>query len=147
MTEIWARRTLSGFVPLDASILQRVPLGELVQLVIRRKRNVKRHNLFFKFVQVIFDNLPAPLAEKYTSVESLLAAFKVLAGHAHFFFLPDGREVVVPRSISFAKMDEDAFAQFMDKCFDLAQRLMPNMSDDAKDEIFELIGYKEGRTA
>lgn len=142
MTEIWARRTLAGFVPLDASALQRVPLGELVQLVVRRKRSVKRHNYFMAFVQCVFDNLPADLAERWPTFEKLLTAFKVLAGHADYVWLPGGREAVIAKSIRFHKMDEDAFAKFMDTCMNIWRKIVPNLPPEAEEQIFDFIGYR-----
>ena len=153
-------RTLAGLAPLEPGALRHIKLGETVTCEVVKPRNEKRHRWFWACISLVHANLPGPpdaslfddadpedepeervksLAEKYPTPESLVAAMKVLTGWCDTFWLPDGREVIRPRSIAFHKMDELQFAAFTDRCMELVSKyLLPGVNpNDLRREIDE----------
>lgn len=121
-------RTLAGLVPLDPRALRHVKLGETVTCEVIRPRSPARNAWFWAYIATVHANLSDELAAKYPTPESLVAAMKVLTGHAEWFWLPDGRQVVMPKSIAFHNMDETAFAAFCERCVELANKhLLPGV--------------------
>lgn len=137
--KLMMRRTLEGFRPMEPGALRHVKQGDIVECEVTKPRSGPRHRWFWAYISTVHANLSEALAAKYPSAESLVAAMKVLTGHAEFFWLPDGRQVVMPKSIGFAAMDETAFAAFCERCVDLANRhLLPGVNpNDLRREIDE----------
>ncbi|MFA6134688.1 MAG: hypothetical protein WC869_11800 [Phycisphaerae bacterium] len=156
--KVTMRRTLKGFEPLEPGALRHVKIGDIVTVDVAKVRSQKRNAWFWALISLVHANLPGPpvadafddddpehapeergksLAEKYPTPESLVAAMKVLTGWCDTFWLPDGREVVRPRSIAFHAMDELQFAAFCDRCMDLVSKyLLPGVNpDDLRREI------------
>lgn len=116
-TEAFMRRHMGALRPIDAAgeqALADIPRGELVRVTIRRPRNVQHHRKFFALVNAIF-----PHQDLYPTEEMLLAAIKVALGYGDSVKLPDGRTIIIPSSISFAKMDQKAFEAFYDRALTL----------------------------
>lgn len=141
-TELFARRHMGALRPIDAAgeqALADIPQGELVRVTIRRPRNVQHHRKFFALVAAIY-----PHQDLYPTEETLLAAIKVALGYGESIKLPDGRTIIVPGSISFAKMDQKAFADFYDRALTLIlARILPGVNKaDLEREIDEILaGY------
>jgi hypothetical protein len=154
------RRTLSGLEPVEPGALRHVRLGDVVTCDVRRPRNQARHRWFWACISLVHANLPGPpvadafddadpehepedrgksLAEKYPRPENLVDALKVLTGWCDTFWLPDGREVIRPRSIAFHAMSEPDFAAFCERCMDLVSKyLLPGVNpNDLRREIDE----------
>lgn len=135
------RRTLRGLEPLEPGALRHVKIGDIVTAEVVRPRSAPRHRWFWAYITTVHENLSEALSEKYPSPESLVAALKVLTGHAEWFWLPGDppKQVVRPKSISFSAMDEDQFAAFCEQCVRLAERyLLPGIdTNDLRREIGE----------
>ena len=136
------RRHMGALRPIDAAgeqALAEIPHGELVRVTIRRPRNVQHHRKFFALIAAIY-----PHQDLYPTEETLLAAIKVALGYGESIKLPDGRTIIVPGSISFAKMDQKAFAEFYDRALTLIlARILPSVNKaDLEREIDEILaGY------
>lgn len=131
MARFTCRRTLRGFEPLEPGALRHVKLGDVVECEVTRPRRNERNRWFWAYITTVHENLSEALAGKYPSPESLVAALKVLTGHAEWFWLPGDppKQVVRPRSIAFHAMDETAFAEFCERCVQLANRyLLPGVN-------------------
>jgi len=141
-TELFARRHMGALRPVDAvgeALLAEIPQGELVRVTIRRPRNVQHHRLFFALIATIF-----PHQDLYPTEEMLLAAIKVALGYGDSVKLPDGRTIIVPSSISFAKMDQKAFSEFYDRALALIlTKILPNVDKaDLEREVNDILaGY------
>lgn len=135
--KVTMRRTWKGFEPLDPGALRHVKQGDIVTVDVAKVRSQKRNAWFWACITIVHANLPEALAQKYPTTESLVAAMKVLTGWCDTFWLPDGREVVRPRSIAFHNMDDLQFAAFSDRCMDLVSKyLIPGIDpDDLRREI------------
>ena len=112
-----------GFVPAsDAArrFADKVRIGALVELEGRQPRNLAHHRLFWALMDWASEN-----CHGYETPEQVLHTVKVLMGHCDF--VPDGRSglIAVPRSISFASMDEVAFSDFHRKAVDAVLKLLP----------------------
>lgn len=142
MSDLLLRKHFGALRPVNEAgeeLIRSIPNGDVVKAKISRPRNAQHHRLFFALLQTVFEN-----QSRYQTLEHLLAAVKVATGHADLMVMRDGKEVYVPRSISFAKMDQTAFSQFFDRVCDwLVKDVLPNTpSEDLKREVLELIGDK-----
>ena len=122
----------------SAAILAGIKAGEVIACEIRRPRNLQMHRLFWALMQKIYEN-----QTHYESPEEVAAAFKVAAGHCDFVQTPRGL-VGVPKSISFAKMDQAEFRAFFDKALDyLTTVVIPGLNrDDLEREVMEMTAMK-----
>lgn len=105
-TKALYRRTLQGWAPADPeaeAFTKGFKVGALSWLEGSKPRNPGHHRKFFAMLKIICDN-----QEHYKSVEELRAACLVAIGHALFVQTKAGL-VGIPKSISFAKMDQTEF--------------------------------------
>lgn len=110
---IFMERTLTGLGATDnegIDVLKRVPLGELVRCEITRPRNLQHHKKFFALLNVVCD-----ATDKWPTSQRLLLELKDVLGYVSQETLSTGRILDVPRSISFARMDQIAFDAFYDR--------------------------------
>ena len=68
--------SLVGTEPDSWTILAKMKLGDLVTCEIKKVRSPDQHRMFFAVLKTIFEN-----QERYASLESLLDAVKIYAGH------------------------------------------------------------------
>lgn len=131
------KRTFDGFAPANddaAEFFGRVKLGQLVTMDCKQSRNLKFHRLFFAILRLIGDN-----SNPHISEAAALLCAKAAAGHGEW--LDTGRrELFVPASISFARMDQAAFEEFVAKAIPpVVQRFMEGTApDDVIAEAMEL---------
>jgi hypothetical protein len=133
------RKDFDRLIPCDdaaSAMLMKIKHGDVVQVEIKRPRNIMHHRKFFALINLVFEN-----QAKYESPEHLLAALKASVGHCDFLPGKDGMLVAVPKSIAFHKMDQTAFNEFYDRCIDkIARHFLPGVdSDDLRREVEELI--------
>lgn len=133
--------------PIDEAgeeVLRHLKTGDLVKVDVKRPRNVKFFRMFWVMMTLVHRNLSDELADEYPTVETLVAAFKISTGHRDVVALPTGQKVYIPKSISWAKMTEDEFSQFYDRCADIiAKHYLPGVtSDNLKAEVESLIGIR-----
>lgn len=140
-------RTLNGLAAMNPAELRHIKQGDVVECEVVKPRSGKRHRWFWAYVTTVHANLSETLAAKYPRPENLVSALKVLTGWADTFWLPDGREVIQPRSIAFHNMDETEFAAFCESCVDLANKyLIPGVDKEALRQEIEAEA-KERRAA
>lgn len=127
MTKVLLRKQLGSLVPVDAlaeEALRKVANGELVQVEVKRPRNLHHHRKLFALLSLIFEN-----QERFQSVEEMLDAIKVYIGHCQTMQLRDGTVVKTPRSIAFHRMDQNSFEAFYNKVLDVvAEKIIPGIS-------------------
>ncbi len=134
----------SGLLPADERAevrLAKVPLGEVVEIEIRRGRSLPQHRLFWAVLQHV------SAASKFETPEQLLVALKVRLGRYDLMRIPNGKVVPVPRSIRFAAMDQDDFQKFMDDSIRvICEEVIPGtIGDDLIREVELMLGPKEPR--
>jgi len=132
------RRDLRGFVATDdasEAALKSVKMGECVEIKLKKSRSLPMHRLFWKLMQTVYEN-----QDHYRSPDDVCTAFKFAVGHVDS--LKTARGVIqVPRSISFAKMDQVAFREFFDKALHFCvTEVIPGLdSAELEREVQELI--------
>jgi hypothetical protein len=119
--------------------LREIANGALVQIEVKRPRNINHHRLYFALVSLVWDNIDH---DRYPSVEDLHGAIKIAAGLRTRIELPDGTQGFMPGSIAFHKMSQDDFSAFYTKVCDLvARHFLPGVnSEDLKREVESMIG-------
>lgn len=138
MTEILLRRDFGPILrPCDEageSALKRITQGNIVAVNVKQPRNVHHHRKFFALMQTIFSN-----QSHYKTLEHLLSAFKFACGHTEKIRTARG-EIEIPRSISFAKMDQAEFEAFYDRAVEfVTTEVIPGLdSADLAREVEEL---------
>ena len=142
MTKFLAIKKLNTLRPLDEAgevALGSIGDGETVTVEIRKTRNPQHHRMFWALMTLVWDNLDH---ERYPTVENFVAAVKIGTGHRETVFLPNGKEIYIPKSISFSKMDQMEFGAFYDRVCDLiAEHWLPGVtSAELKAEVSIMIG-------
>ena len=90
-----------------------LPRGKAMTVETKLPRHIRHHRLFWALLQLVFD-----AQDYYDTPEALLAVIKVRLGHCDIVRSRVGI-VAVPRSISFAKMEQTDFNRFFDRAIDL----------------------------
>lgn len=116
--EFYCKVTPRGLVPLadaDWESKKRLKADAEVMVRVTTPRNIKFHRKFFALLRVTLANLPEEIEQRMhiSSIDALLAAIKIDMGYYDTVQVA-GRSVVRLKSISFGKMDEEAFERFYD---------------------------------
>lgn len=113
MSALLMRKMIGGRLePIDDAgkdTLAKIGIGTVVSVEVKRPRNVHFHRKFFAMLNLILQN-----QEHYQSTDDLLDVCKLRIGHVRVIQTKNG-EVRLPKSISFAAMDEAAFSEFYDR--------------------------------
>ena len=105
------QRGLSGFVPFNDEaheFTNGVKVGRLVELKGTKVRNGKYHKLYWAILKLISDN-----SNPHVSTKAALHFAKLASGTGEVIKDSKGENHFVPGSISFAKMDQAAFEDFV----------------------------------
>lgn len=129
--------------PADAQAeeaLAAIPDGETVRIEITRpsKRSVRMHRLFFSLLNVAAEHVG-------WTTDQMLTWSKIATGHVDVVADRDGEVTYIPRSISFARMDQAAFNAFFDSAVTaILNRLLPpgTPRHDLIEEVHERIGER-----
>ncbi|KKN77932.1 hypothetical protein LCGC14_0354970 [marine sediment metagenome] len=140
MTKAVFQKTLGGLRPTDddgEAIMAGIKIGALVMVEVIKARNLQHHRLFMALVQKVFEN-----QERYEIKEHMLTALKVALGHCDTIIAKDGNPAYIPKSISFAKMDQTAFNAFYNRAVDIVIRhWLPGVtSEELKNEVWDMVG-------
>lgn len=133
--------SLRAIDPMSAEVLERIPQDEDVKVEITRPRNIKHHRKFFALLNAIY-----PHQHLYPTRDSFRAAMTVALGFGETVKLPDGRAIIIPHSISFAKMDQAEFEAFYERAVLLiVSRILPGVNRaDLNREVEDILA---GRAA
>lgn len=117
-------------------MLRELPSNTLLKALITLPRNIGHHRLFFALLSVV-----AKAQNTYSTTDRLLSVIKVGTGHFETYEL-DGKQIIEPQSISFAKMDQAAFRQFFDKAvLVIMSKMLPGVGKaDLMREVYAMIG-------
>lgn len=113
--------------------------GREVMLTVRKPRNPKHHRLLWALLKMVVDN-----TDRWPSPDVLLDDLKLATGHADLRFdILKGRPYMVPKSISFAAMDQDAFRLWFDAAIDiLASKVLLVESETLRREVLAMVESK-----
>lgn len=107
------RRALDGFLPANdeaSDYFAGIRLGEIVELKATKVRNSKYHRLFFAMLKLISEN-----SNPHISAKAALHFAKLATGTGELVTDSRGEKHFIPGSISFAKMDQQGFEDFVAK--------------------------------
>jgi len=140
--KIYMIREGDHFRPLsqnDADNMRRVKEGQIIYVDYKKPRNPLFHNKFMSMVRVVYSN-----QEKYQTFESVLNVFKVELDHCDTIFMED-LVVKIPKSISFAAMDEIEFDAFYNRAVEFAlTEFLPSVTRAELDEYVSQIASYAG---
>ncbi len=122
------------------AVLSKIAVGAVVKVRVVQPRNIQHHRLFFALIDIVYQNLPE--TSDIPSPDALLGAMKLAVGHYDVCQSSGGHEFRIPKSISFAAMDQTAFDQFFQRCCDvIAQHFLPGVTEATlRAEIMEMTG-------
>lgn len=131
------RKELGCLRPADEQaehLLHGLKLGECIEVKTRKPRNLQQHRLFWKLMQTVCEN-----QDHYKTPEEVCIAFKFGVGLTDKIKTKRG-VVEIPKSISFAKMDQIAFGEFFKRAIDFCvAEVLPGIgSDELEREVLEM---------
>jgi len=138
-TTVFLKRHLGALRAADREseeALATIPHGVVVKAVISQPRNINHHRKYFALLNAVF-----PHQDLYPTMETFAAAMKCACGLGETVKLPDGRTMIVPGSIAFAKMDQAAFDQFYQRAEQvILTRILPSINkDDLTKEVNDIM--------
>lgn len=134
-TTVWVRKTddgiLEGESEADCAFLDRYGAGELVELTVNKKRNLKHHRLAMVMFRAVFEN-----QDKYTDFERFLIEVKILTGFVDTHISASGQVWYVVKSIAFPNMDEVAFRKWKNDALNaIFEHFLPAMNDADRNRL------------
>jgi len=117
MPKITLIKTLNGFKPAynsDIEIAKKIKLNEPFVYEFSSPRNIKFHRKFFALLNLVYDN-----QEIYTNIDHLRYDLTIEAGFYTVRHNLHGVEILEPKSISFAKMNDIEFSEFYNAIVDV----------------------------
>ncbi len=136
-SELYMRRTLKGFICVDAAgeeLISDYPVGEVVKCTIRKPRNAKFHRKWMALVQVVFAQ-----QDYYPTFDLFRRAIQRSCG---FVEIINGREFDI--SISWTKMDDKSFEILFEKTLVIIENhILPGINrDEVTEKYLEILkGY------
>ena len=112
----------------DAETMDEMASGVTYRATMTRAtgRSVKHHRLLFAILGIARDNYDGVI-----TLETVLQVVKIRTGCVDAVGLPSGEVILVPKSISFAKMGQDEFNRFFDKAVTvLCRDFVPGLAED-----------------
>jgi len=144
MADGFFRKTAFGKLePTDEAgkaIVASMDKGEIRKVKVTKPRNIVNHRRFFALLKLCYEMMPEKWHEAYPSMEHLRFVLTVEAGWCDFIPTKNG-PVPMPKSISFAKMDEAEFRDFWDKVVKvIVTRFLPGVNQhELEMEVLEMV--------
>lgn len=131
---------LVGATDEDVEKINQLSMDETFTTEVRKMRNSKYHRKYFALLQALLDNMPDDVKERrnVNTIEGLLIDLKLLLGHYELRVTQEGNAVFIPKSISFAAMDQLEFQKFYSRTIDIALQYYLIGSDN--DAIERMVG-------
>ncbi len=112
MAGLWVRRVGEGlWADGNESVAEfaKIPFGKPLKAEVKQPRNPRYHRWFFAICARIAGGIGS-------DAETVANVFKFATGHVDTIKTKTYGEVRIPKSISFAKMDDLLFHEFVEKC-------------------------------
>lgn len=112
MADLWLKRVGMALVPDgDESIaaFSKLPFNKSLHAEVKQPRNVQHHRLFWAIVHRVAEGIGA-------EPQNVTDVLKIATGHCTIVKTKTHGTLSLPKSISFAKMDQNQFREFFDKC-------------------------------
>jgi len=102
--------------------LKHIKAGEYLKVDIVRPRGGAHHRLFFALLQTVHSNMTEELRHKYPTIDRLLLEIKLQTGYFDQAVSLGGKAYFIPKSISFARMDQGEFEEFFGKAITVCRK-------------------------
>ena len=142
--EVFCQIINGRFVPetaADQEAMDGMARGVTYRLVATRAagRSVRQHRMLFGLISIAVDNYADPIDS-----EAVLDVLKLQTGHVNVVKLIIGQVVMTPKSISFARMTQDAFNPWFQKAIAvLCRDFVPGLTEElAAQEIENRAGHR-----
>lgn len=133
----------------DEDALKKLPLNQPLKVKVTKMRNVGFHRKYFALMNYAFDCWEPPHDDSTVYLYNLVPEknfdrfrrdITVLSGFYDLAFTVAGEPEYIPRSISFAKMEQDEFEILYDKTIDvIINHVMNNHTGDELRAVVEQI--------
>ena len=135
--KVFMVRTMNGLLPDDeraTEALRGIKIGQTVAVEVTRPRNIQHHRLYWAMCSKIGNALDV-------EPENISDVLKLRTGHFVVVQTKSG-PVHLPRSISFAKMDQAQFREFFERCCRvITAEWLPHMTaPQVQAEVLEMLG-------
>ena len=121
--KLFLQNTAVGLVPLYDSDLdekRKLKVGQVYQAEIKVVRNIQFHRKFWSMLNTAWALLPERTQNGFRSFKGFRAYLLVASGYYETYYSPRLREFVeIPRSMSFASMDEVEFNECYERVKDV----------------------------
>ncbi|QDP65847.1 MAG: hypothetical protein Unbinned7865contig1001_46 [Prokaryotic dsDNA virus sp.] len=151
MADVHLVKALGGLIPSDADAqewMERVKTGQVMRAEIRLMRNGGFHRKFMAMLNTAYANHEWPEIEtKWGKARCSFDMFRkyvtVKAGHYEVDLTPHGEPRVIPKSISWAKMDQPTFEKLYSDVLDvILQEFLTNWhSGDMDKAVNQMLGF------
>ncbi|WP_341702566.1 hypothetical protein [Ferrovibrio sp.] len=123
----------------DREALSKIGLGEMVEIEIRRKRNLGRYRLYRAMIRLVWEHMDHDV---YPTAEDLHDAFKIRLGLRKRIELPGGEYGYIAESTAFDKMGETEFADYFGRARDLVvAEFLPGVTEpELRRELEQMTG-------
>jgi len=112
---------------------RKLKIGEEYFVEIKRERNYEFHKKFFALLNLAFEN-----QEQYNNFDHFRAVMTLKAGF-YETIITDKGTIFLPKSISFAKMDEIEFSEFYSKFVDVIIKFLNITEEQYQDMIVSFL--------
>lgn len=112
MKDIYCRKQGYCLVPeqkYDSDELDAVPNNALVRVRVTQPRNPQHHRLYWAVLSKVYEN-----TDCFPSIEGLHYWLKIKAGYVDHITVREGETTIIPKSISFAAMDQTQFKDYFE---------------------------------
>jgi hypothetical protein len=110
--DLWLQRKGDALLPdsVESAVeFSRLPFGKPLHCEVKQPRSLQHHRLFFALVHRI-------AGATGVAADIVIQMFKISTGHCDIVRSKTYGELRLPKSISFAKMDQLAFSAFFERC-------------------------------
>lgn len=142
MTQLWCRRIGLTLIPdgnESLAELEKLPKNKTLKVEVRQERNLQHHKLYWALCHRIGDALGI-------EPEAISDILKIATNHCIAVKTTTYGELKLPKSISFAAMDQNQFREFFNRCVDVIELEWCIARKDLKDAIKDLLKDSETQT-
>lgn len=107
--------------------------GQVYEVEIKKKRNIDHHRKYFALVNLCYEN-----QEQFEDIETLRWWLTCKAGYYKRVETPKG-EMIIPKSISFSKMDQVDFDKYYSLVLDVVCKFLNTDSEIIIGELSEFM--------
>jgi len=129
-------KTQTGLKPAydsDYEVYSKIPLNEVFEIEYKKPRNIGFHRKYFALIKLAFEN-----QTDYRNLNDLRRDISIVAGYYDEVVNKVTGEVYkMPKSISFAQMDEIEFSELYEKTKDVICKWLGVTDESIEQEIYQ----------